>query len=508
VPTVLVADGDPTVLAVLAGHLEAPGRTLVSADTPEAARRLVEQRGPVDVAIVDRGLGGGAGLDLVRWLKEERRETEVILITPYASYESALEALQLGLYDTFSKPIEDFDAVRLRVENALEKVRLQAARAEAEGELRHMQKMDAIGRLAGGIGHDLANVLAVILSWSEELGTRATGHELDGLQQITFAAERATRLVRQMMTLSRKGPAEPMRLTLNDAMEEVAKLLRRSLGARVELVMEPSPDPWPILVDPSHLSQVFLNLAVNARDAMPGGGKLTLRAVNVPDADFSQAGGATGPGVRLEAIDQGVGMTKEVRERIFEPFFTTKKAGEGTGLGLSIVYGIVRQAGGTIAVDSTPGVGTTFRVTFPRAAEAEAAVARVEQVRATTPLAAATVLLAEDDPPLRALVARALRGANLTVLEAGSGDEALALARAHAGEIDLLLTDGVMSGLSGPALAGVLASERPRCAVMVVTGFPSDPEVAAFAAAGGKVMQKPFRASALLETVRALLTRR
>jgi len=508
VPTILVADGDPTVLAVLAGHLATPGWTVLTARDGSRARQLAAEAGPVDVALVDRGLDGGAGSTLARWLRELRRETEVILVTPYASYEGAMEALQLGLYDTFSKPIDDFDAIRLKVENAVEKGRLNAARAEAEGELRHMQKMDAIGRLAGGIGHDLANVLAVILSWSEELGTRATGHELEGLEQITFAAERAARLVRQMMTLSRKGPSEPARITLNQAMEEVAKLLKRSLGARVDLVLEPSPEPWPILVDPSHLSQVFLNLAVNARDAMPGGGKLTFRAVNVPAADFSQAGGGTGPGVRLEAIDQGVGMTKEVRERIFEPFFTTKKAGEGTGLGLSIVYGIVSQAGATIAVDSTPDVGTTFRITFPRAAEAEPPVARVAAVRAATPLAAATVLLAEDDAPLRALVARALKAAGLAVLEAGSGEEALAAARAHQGDIDLLVTDGVMAGLSGPALAAAIARERPRCVALLVTGFPSDPEVAAFAAAGGKVVQKPFRASALLEAVRGLLTRR
>jgi two-component system cell cycle sensor histidine kinase/response regulator CckA len=228
----------------------------------------------------------------------------------------------------------------------------------------------------------------------------------------------------------------------------------------------------------------------------------------VPEADFSQAGGPPGPGVRLEAIDTGVGMSQEVRERIFEPFFTTKKAGEGTGLGLSIVYGIVRQAGGVIAVDSTPDVGTTFRITFPRAPEAEAPVARPEPLRSSAPLAAATVLLAEDDAPLRTLVARALRGANLTVLEAGSGEAALALARAHPGALDLLVTDGVMAGLSGPALAAALRQERPRCAVLVVTGFPSDPEVAAFAGAGGAVMQKPFRASALLEAVRGLLARR
>jgi two-component system, cell cycle sensor histidine kinase and response regulator CckA len=506
VSTVLVADGDPVVRSVLAAHLAAPDRNVLAAASPEEALLLARTEGPVDVALVDKGLGGDAGLELARRLKEARRETEIILVTAYASFETAVEALQIGLYDYVSKPIDDFDALRLKVENALEKLRLQLARREAESELLHVQKMDAIGRLAGGIGHDLANMLAVILSWTEELEAGAAPGQREGLRQIQDATDRATRLVRQMMTLSRKGPAEPARVTIQNSLDEMAKLLRRSLGARVSLVLEHAPEPWPVLVDPGHLGQVFLNLAVNARDAMPEGGRLTFRTVNLPAAGLE--GGLAGPAVRLDVSDQGVGMTPEVRERAFEPFFTTKRPGEGTGLGLAIVYGIVRQASGSISIDTAPGKGTTIRITFPRAPEAPPASDRRPPGDAVVEGAAGTVLLAEDDAPLRALLVRALRRAGFEVLEAPSGEVALELARAHPGAIDLVVSDEVMPGRSGAQLVAEVRQGWPGCKALLVTGFPADPEVVAFAAAGERVVQKPFRATALVDAARALLAGR
>jgi CheY-like chemotaxis protein len=288
----------------------------------------------------------------------------------------------------------------------------------------------------------------------------------------------------------------------------VAKLLRRSLGERVTLSLDLAPDPWPVLADPSHLAQVFLNLAVNARDAMPHGGTLTIRTENVPASARPPGDGPpSGDAVLLSVSDQGTGMTPDVQERIFEPFFTTKAPGEGTGLGLAIVYGIVGQAGGTIGVDSAPGQGTTFRLLFPRAAAAAPAPASARAPAAAAPAHAGTVLVAEDDAAVRALLCRALRLHGLRVLEAADGAAALALAEAHPGPIDLLLTDAVMRGLSGPALAARLRERRPRLAVLVVTGFPTDPAVLAFAGEGGEVLQKPFRASAVTEAVRRLLAR-
>jgi two-component system cell cycle sensor histidine kinase/response regulator CckA len=344
----------------------------------------------------------------------------------------------------------------------------------------------------------------------DELAPRAEGTVREGLSEIQAAADRATRLVRQMMTLARRGPAESERLSLNQAIEEVAKLLRRSLGSRITLEIQPAPDLWPVVADPSHLGQVFLNLAVNARDAMPDGGTLTIRTENLPGSRRPASSGLPqGDCVLVTVADQGTGMSEEVREQIFEPFFTTKPRGEGTGLGLSIVYGIVRQAGGDIQVESAPGLGTTFRLTLPRAPEGDDARPAAdgkggsEAIRAST----GTVLIAEDDEPVRRLLTRALRRAGFQVLEARDGAEALAVARAHRGPIELLLTDAVMSALSGPALGEALRGERPELRMVLVTGVPTDPAVVAFAARGGMVLQKPFRTSAVVDAVRRLLAR-
>jgi len=509
VPTLLIADDEPVILAVLGRTLAAPGRTVLLASSAAEARTLARTQGPVDVALLDKNLGDGSGLAVAAELKAVRPETEIILITAYASFESAVEALQVGLYDYLSKPIDDFDALRLRVDNAFAKIRLVEERRQSEAELRHLQKMDAIGRLAGGIGHDLSNMLAVVLSWVDELMPQAHGAVGEGLKEIQAAADRATRLVRHMMTLSRKGPAEPVRLSLNQALEDVAKLLGRSLGTRVSLALELAPGLWPVVADPSHLGQVFLNLAVNARDAMPEGGRLTFRTANL-EAARRQGGDGLPPGdwVLLTVIDQGVGMSEEVRERVFEPFFTTKAPGEGTGLGLAIVYGIVGQAGGSIQVDSAPGRGTTFRIALPRAAGPDGAATAHAQGAATAapaPAHAGTALVAEEDDPVRQILARALRRAGFQVLEARDGSEALAVARAHHGTIDVLLSDAVMPGLSGPALAAALRQDRPGLKVLAVTGFPADPAVAAFVAQGAEVLQKPFRTAAVIEAVRRAL---
>ena len=505
-PTLLIADDEPVILEVLGRFLAAPGRTVLLAGGAAEARLLARTQGPVDVALLDRHLGDGSGLEVAAALKADRPETEVILLTAYASFESAVEALQAGLYDYLSKPIDDFDSLRLKVDNAFAKVLAVAERRKAEVELRHMQKMDAIGRLAGGIGHDLSNMLAVILSWVEDLSARTEGDVREGLGEIQAATDRAVKLVRHMMTLSRKGPAAPAAITLNQAIEDVAKLLRRSLGTRVTLALDLSPGPWPVMADPSHLGQVFLNLAVNARDAMPEGGAITFRTENVPaSARLPGDGLPPGDAVRLLVSDQGAGMPPEVQERIFEPFFTTKAPGEGTGLGLAIVYGIVGQAGGAISVESAPGRGTTFHLLFPRAATATEATAAARAPASAAPAHAGTALVAEDDQAVRALLARALRQAGFQVLEAADGTEALAVAEAHHGAIDVLVTAAVMRGLPGPALAARLRARRPALRVLVVTGLPTDPVVVAFADAGGEVLQKPFRASVVVEAVRRLL---
>ncbi len=312
-----------------------------------------------------------------------------------------------------------------------------------------------------------------------------------------------------MMTLSRKAPAQVAAVSLNHALEEIAKLIRRSLGEKVTLKLDLAADLWPVVADPSQLGQVFLNLAMNARDAMkPGGGTLTFKTENRP-ASAQVEGDGLPPGdcVILAVSDEGAGMPEEVRERIFEPFFTTKAPGEGTGLGLAIVYGIVRQAGGTIQVRTAPGQGTTFVIGLPRPAEA---VGTTPVSAATSPDPAAaegTALVVHLDPQVRAVLVRALRRAGFQVLEVHDATQVLAVARAHHGPVDVLVASAAVAGSSGPALAGVLRRERPALRALVLSGFQTDPAVTAFAAEGGDVLQEPFRPAEVVDAVRRVLAR-
>jgi nitrogen-specific signal transduction histidine kinase len=401
------------------------------------------------------------------------------------------------------------------IRDVTDRERMAAERREVEHQLRHAQKMDAVGRLAGGIGHDLGNVLAVVLSYVEDLVQRTGGRERSDLEVVMGAAERAANLVRQMMTLSRKGgAASPTVLSVNAVVNDLAKLLRRSLGERVTLATELAGDAWPAFVDGAQLGQVLLNLVVNARDAMPAGGRVVVRTENLvfEERQGGLVEGRPGQYVALVVSDSGVGMTPEVRERIFEPFFTTKEQGKGTGLGLAVTYGIVRQAGGTIHVESQPGAGTTFRILLPRAREERveprspsAAAAVPQEARAAPVGAGRTALVVDDEPSLRELVARVLAQDGFHVLQGACADEAMAAARTPGTRVDLLLTDVVMPGAYGTELADAVVAQHPACKVLLMTGFPSAPQVLERVRRGGLVLQKPFRRSALVERVREVL---
>ena len=508
--TVLIAVTDPILLEVVGRFIAAPGRTVLTTGNAQEARTLAEAQGPIDVALLDRNLEDGCGLELAAELKRRRPETEAILVTEYATFESAVEALQVGLYDYVAKPIDDFEALRLKVDNALAKVRLAEERRAAEASLRHLQMMDAIGTMASGLGHDLANMLSVIRGWADELEVETTGNVREGLAEIRGAAERATRLVRQMAMLSRKAPAQSQSVSPNHALEELAGLLRRSVGERVTLRLELAPEPWPVLVDPSQLGQIFLNLAVNARDAMrTGGGTLTFRTENVAAGVERPEGLPPGDCVVLSVSDEGAGIPEAVRERIFEPFFTTKPPGQGTGLGLAIVHGIVRQAGGTIRVRSAPAQGTTFVIALPRAPEAAgpSLSATAQGPAPEPPSAEATALVVHRDPQLRSVLGRALRRASFQVIEVQDPGQVLAVARAHPGAIDVLVSGAIIPGSSGPALAGVLRRERPDLRAIVLSGFEADPAVKAFASEGGEVLQEPFQPAEVVEAARKVLAR-
>ncbi len=372
-------------------------------------------------------------------------------------------------------------------------------RKRLEAELFQAQKMEALGQLASGIAHDFNNVLTTIVSNAELLLTELPPEDprRQGLLDICDAAQRAGGLTRQLLAFSRKQALHPKVLDLNQLVEGLQRMLVRLLGETIEIELRLEPDLRRVRADPAQVEQILLNLAVNARDAMPGGGRITIETAN------AEAGRL----VLLAVSDTGVGMDAETRARIFEPFFTTKGSGRGTGLGLFTVYGIVRQSGGQVAVNSQPGQGTTFRVYLPALAGEEAeANAQVED--RGMPRGSETILVVEDTEPLRLLAVRILRSLGYTVLDAANADEALRVAGGYARRIDLLLTDVVLPGLAGRDLGRRLAAVRPGLRVIYMSGYPDETPLQRDAPVEGVAfLEKPFTPGVLARKVREVLDR-
>jgi len=379
-----------------------------------------------------------------------------------------------------------------------------------EEQLRQAQKMEAIGLLAGGIAHDFNNLLGVIIGYSELLleGTKPDDPRRKQLQAIAKAGGHAASLTRQLLAFSRKQVLEPVVLDLNAVVSDVTRMLRRLLGEHIKLVVVAGRSLGRVKADPSQIEQVVINLAVNARDAMPQGGQLTIETANVElDEDYRRRHPAAEPGrhVMLAVSDTGAGMDEETQGRIFEPFFTTKEMGKGTGLGLATVYGIVKQSGGYIWVYSEPGQGTTFKVYFPRVEEAAEEPAAVEgQVRSLR--GTETILLVEDAEALRLFARESLLSCGYTVLDAGSGVEAREISARHKEPIHLLLTDVVLPRMSGRELAEHLAPHRPEMKVLFMSGYTDDAIVYhGVLKPGTSFLQKPFSAYKLRSKVREVL---
>jgi two-component system cell cycle sensor histidine kinase/response regulator CckA len=384
-------------------------------------------------------------------------------------------------------------------------------RRKLEEQLQQSQKMEVIGRLAGGVAHDFNNLLTAILGYCELLqgSLRAEDPALQDVAEIKQAGERASHLTRQLLAFSRRQVLQPKSLNLNQVVENLGKMLMRVIGEDIELSILPGSDLGRVMADPGQIEQVILNLTVNARDAMPRGGQLIIKTANVDlDENYAAVHAQVQPGpyVLLSVSDTGCGMDAATRSHIFEPFFTTKETGKGTGLGLSTVYGIIRQSGGYIWVYSEPGQGTTFKIYLPRGAAAAAPLLLEHQTPETSRQGYETILLVEDEGLVRQVARRILKSSGYTVLEARNGKEALHIYEQHPGPIHLMLTDLVMPDLNGRELANQLASRHPEMKVIFMSGYADNGIMDKNLSAPGVVyIQKPFEAHVLTRKVRELL---
>jgi two-component system cell cycle sensor histidine kinase/response regulator CckA len=410
-----------------------------------------------------------------------------------------------------AEPETDADGQVVRITGVTQET---TARRLLEEKLRQAQKMEAVGRLAGGIAHDFNNLLTVINGYAAmAVGRTRPNDPLHGpLSEVQKAGERAADLTRQLLAFGRKQILQPRVIDLNALVGEMTRMLKRLIGEDVELIVALDPRPCRAMVDPSQFEQVLMNLAVNSRDAMPGGGKITVETRNVevgPPRGRGRHDVQPGRYVRLTVSDTGHGMDEATRSHLFEPFFTTKGVGKGTGLGLAVVEGIVRQSGGHVDVDSEVGRGTAFRIHVPAVEEPVAPASRGSVNGLPVPSGTETVLLVDDDDGVRTFIGKVLRAGGYEVLEAGDGEAALRAARDHPGPIHLLVTDVIMPRMSGRKLADLLTGERPGLKILFASGYST--EIVGrheILEGGGNYLPKPFSPSALSRKVRELLDAR
>ena len=402
------------------------------------------------------------------------------------------------------------------IRDATERVDAHAERERLQRQLNQSRRLESLGQLAGGVAHDFNNLLAVILNYttfvSEGVERAVKGPDGDSwrpmsvdLDQIRMAAERAAALTHQLLAFARRELTHPRELSLDDIIQDIEHMLRRSLGAHIDLVTSLSPDLWSVVADRSQIEQILVNVAINARDAMPDGGTLRIETENVAVVDSDTTALRVEPGayVRLRISDTGVGMTPEVLERAFEPFFTTKLNGAGTGLGLATVYGIVTQGGGDAYIESYPLQGTTFSALFP-ASESAAALPEGAP-EAQRPRGVETILVVEDEQAVRELTQRILVRHGYQVITARQGAEALALAATHQGAIDLLLTDVVMPHMLGHEVAARFLEMRPDSRVLFMSGYAQPSADAKHAIDPAVLVEKPFTEPTVLTKVRQVL---
>jgi two-component system, cell cycle sensor histidine kinase and response regulator CckA len=487
---------------------------LTHVGTAEEMRHALEQP-DFDAVLSDWSMPRFSGAAALALLNGLQLDIPFIVVSGSVGEEAAVAAMRAGARDYVVKdrlarltPVLDRELEEARARR--EQRKDQEALRQAEEQLRHGQKLEAVGSLAAGIAHDFNNLLSVVLGTCDllllDLGEGDPAWE--GIKDIQAAGLRAAQLTQQFLAFARRQILQPRNVKLDEIVSGVATMLRRLLGENIEIVQAATPGLGHAFLDPGQVEQVILNLALNARDAMPNGGTLTLATANVvldEHAVAGRAGLAAGSYVMLAVTDTGSGMDTATRSRIFEPFFTTKPTGKGTGLGLSTVFGVVEQSGGKIWVESTLGRGTSFKIYFPRSAASETASA-APAARSANVGGDETILVVEDDDSVRKVVHAILLRAGYTVLVAANGPEAIELSRQHVGPIALLLTDMVMPFMSGPELADQLRAARPGLRTLYMSGYTSA------ALVGGKLadpvvafLQKPITPEVLVSKLREVL---
>ncbi len=519
---VLIVDDSVADTKLVVRELRRGGRSVLydRVDNADAMRAALAE-GNWAVVICDWSMPGFSAPGALALIKEIQIDIPFIIVSGTIGEENAVEAMRAGAHDYVIK--DRLARLMPAVERELRESQLRKAhkesesalrvsekgRRESEGQLRQAQKMEAVGRLAGGVAHDFNNVLSVILTYSElifnELGSGNPMRE--DVDEIRKAAKRAADITRQLLMFSRQQVLEPRILDLNEVLVGMDRMLRRLLGEDVDLVLQITPSLGRVRVDRGSIEQVIMNLVMNARDAMPTGGKLTMQTTDVDlDESYAEAhlGVNPGPYIMLAVTDTGIGMDKATQARIFEPFFTTKPKDKGTGLGLSTAFGIVQQSGGSIWVYSEEGSGTTFQIHLPRVD------GTLESFRPPAPLTtlcgSETILLVEDEEQVRAVARSVLRKNGYDVIEARSGEDALRLSGRHGGTIHLLLSDVVMPQMSGPDLAKQLARTRPHMKVLFMSGYVDDSVVRhGVLQADVAFLQKPITPDLLTRKVREVI---
>lgn len=470
--------------------------------------------GPWDVILSDHSMHGFSSTEALHLLRNQGYDTPFIIVSGTIGEDSAVEAMRAGAHDYVLKqnlrrlgPAVDRElreSANRRIQRST-----QAALSASELRLRHAQRLEAVGRLAGGIAHDFNNLLTVILGFSEflleQLPKDQPAHR--DANEIRMAAERATRLTKQLLAFSRQQVLERRVIDLAEAVSELQPMITRLIGEDVHFTFVRAAEPQRVLMDAGQFEQIVMNLVINARDAMPVGGRLTVAVdrATLSGAHAERLELTPGPYVMLTVSDTGQGIDPDTLEHIFEPFFTTKDPGRGTGLGLSTVFGIVHQCGGAIEVSSVVDEGATFRVYFPPTS-ASTATPDAAPRAASTGTRASTILVAEDEHGVRTFLEMALTRAGHRVITAATGSQAVEIGLQSAEPIDLLITDVVMPVLSGPEAADRLKAQHPEMRVLFLSGYSSHAALTdRMTTEPGVFLEKPFTVEALLAKVRERL---